>query len=81
MQVEILQVNFKVVAGGPAQLYTVTAAYGPIQVEIPIPAYFVSGDMAPTVDYEAAEGMENLAEALLRHAGLLRKLASSGRQP
>jgi hypothetical protein len=68
--VEITQIKYRKIAGGKDQYVIAVARYGvdPVEVEIPLPAYFVPG----VDEAEVAQAMENLAAALLRFRDRMR---------
>ncbi len=82
MPVEVVRVDCKATWKKAPKQMTAIVDFGSGQkVKIPIPAYYLSGDDVATTETSIVEGMESLAEALLRFADHIRKKQSSGHHP
>jgi hypothetical protein len=83
--VEILYLKYRSVSGGTQgkkeQYIIAVARYGGLEVDNPLPAYWVQGADSATLDSEAFQGMEDLAEALLRYRDHMKRTLYGGRQP
>jgi hypothetical protein len=73
MAVKILRVKFRGKWKQEPDLMIAVADFGDgKEREIPLPAHFLPDDDYATRDAQAAQGMENLAKALLEYADRIR---------
>jgi hypothetical protein len=81
MAVKILSVAYHAIWKQEPKFLIAVADFGDgEEVEIPLPAHFLSDDDQTTLENEAAQGMENLAKALLEYARRRKKKRSPGRR-